>query len=275
MWQDGLFYTLFTLGIDSQIWRLMREFYCDFKCFVRIGNVLSDGFDARQGIHQGAPCSMFLYEVFTSKMLEQLQKSSFSLNVYGFNVCSPAYADDLTLISLSEEGLRALLSLVYKYSLKWRFQFNPDKCKIMVFGNQSIQRSFYIGKNVINESSCETLLGVPIVTKTSSEVKYYRKRITKCKNMCYASQAIGSYNVPVTPVTSTKLYWSTCVPKLCYGMEINSINDDTKEDFETFHFGMAKHCQVLPKNAANFGALYGVGWKTLEAHCDIIRLTFL
>ena len=33
----------------------------------------------------------------------------------------------------------------------------------------------------------------------------------KCKNICYATQGIGSHVVPVTPVTSRKVYWSVCL----------------------------------------------------------------
>ena len=37
----------------------------------------------------------------------------------------------------------------------------------------------------------------------------------------------------------------------------------------------AKHCQGLPRNTANFGALGVIGWKSIQAHIDIIRLNFL
>ena len=37
-------------------------------------------------------------------------------------------------MSLSQEGLRYILNLAYQYSLNWRFQFNPSKFAIIVFG---------------------------------------------------------------------------------------------------------------------------------------------
>jgi len=46
-------------------------------------------------------------------------------------------------------------------------------------------------------------------------------------------------------------------------------------DLEIFHFEAAKHCQGLPTNTSNYGALVTIGWKTLSAHCDIIRLLFM
>ena len=72
VWQNGLFYALFSYGINGKSWRVLREFYCNFKCYVRVGNVLYSDLTALQGIHQGAPCSMLMFEIFTSNLLDQL-----------------------------------------------------------------------------------------------------------------------------------------------------------------------------------------------------------
>ena len=141
------------------------SFFNGFVCYVKIGGKLSQGFEALQGIHQGAPCSMFMFEVPTSKLLEQLAKSYFSLNMYGVNICSPAYADDLTIMSLSKEGLQNMLIMVYKYSVKWRFEFNATKCSIMVFGHKKVDISntkFMLGRVCVKASNAEVLLGTPL-----------------------------------------------------------------------------------------------------------------
>ena len=92
--------------------------------------------------------------------------------------------------------------------------------------------------------------------------------------MFYAAHCIGSYTVPVTSVTSSKIYWSACAQKLCYGIEVIDVSDESIAELERFHFDAAKQCQGLLKNTANYGALVTVGWSTLNAHCDIVRLLF-
>ena len=278
VWQDGLFYILYKAGLKGKAWRLMQQFYNGFICYVKIGGKLSHGFEALQGIHQGAPCSMFMFEVFTSKLLEQLAKCYFSLNLYGLNICSPAYADDLTIMSLSKEGLQTMLSLVFKYSVKWRFEFNATKCSIMVFGNKKEDISdskFMLGKIRVKSSNSEVLLGTPLSNCPKHENFHFDKRIVLCRNMLYVTQSIGSNVVPITPVTASKLYWGACIPKLLYGMDIMDVSDDTMINMEKFHFSAAKHCQGLPNNTANFGAIETVGWHTLSAQCDLIRLLFM
>ena len=79
--------------------------------------------------------------------------------MYGVPICSPAYTDDLSVMSLSCEGLQATLSVAYKYDAKWRFKFNSAKCSVMIFGDKKENNKFRLGKCIIKESKCEVLLG--------------------------------------------------------------------------------------------------------------------
>ena len=58
-------------------------------------------------------------------------------------------------------------------------------------------------------------------------------------------------------------------------MLITNLTDDTMINLETFHFAAARHIQGLPANASNYGSIVTAGWKSLSAHCDIIRLLFV
>ena len=44
VWQKGLFYKLYTLNICPKLWRLIMKLYEKFECYVRVGNIMSDGF---------------------------------------------------------------------------------------------------------------------------------------------------------------------------------------------------------------------------------------
>jgi len=199
----------------------------------------------------------------------------YALDMYGVPICSPAYADDLTVMSLSCEGLQATLSVAYKYSAKWRFKFNPAKCSVMIFGDKKENYKFRLGKCVIKESKCEVLLGTLLTRDKAEEQKWYDDKIGRCKTMLYAAQSIGNHIVPVTPVTTSKLYWGAIIPKLCYGIEIADVNNVTNIELEKFHCDAAKHCQGLPQNTANYGAIVTMGWKSLKAHFDILKLLFM
>ena len=64
---------------------------------------------------------------------------------------APMYADDLALIAESPDELQAMLNIVSSYALRWRYQLNPEKSTIMVFGESNrtrtsarLQRKWYL-----------------------------------------------------------------------------------------------------------------------------------
>ena len=88
-------------------------------------------------------------------------------------------------------------------------------------------------------------------------------------------KGIGSYNVPLSPVVASKLYWDVCAPKLTYGFEVMDINHTSRDLINTFHVHAAKNIQGLPDQAANPGSLATVGWQSMSAFVDRLRLLFL
>ncbi len=50
---------------------------------------------------------------------------------YYHNICILLYADDIVLLSDTEEGLQKLLGKVYQWSLKRKIKFNANKSNIL------------------------------------------------------------------------------------------------------------------------------------------------
>ena len=88
-------------------------------------------------------------------------------------------------------------------------------------------------------------------------------------------KAIGSKRTPVTPVVSSKLYSSVCVPKLLYGCEIMKISQGSLTKLEDFHIQAAKGFQGLPDHAINCGSLATIGWLSISCIIDRMKLLFL
>ena len=276
VWQDGLFFKLYNYGLSGKTWRILRKLFENFKCCVQVAGQLSESFEAEQGIHQGAPLSMFMYETSGNELLYDLNNCIFGANIENVKVASPAFADDVTLAAVSKEGIQQLVSIAYKYSKKWRFSYNQSKCKAILFG-KNIEKNVKImlGDICIKVVDYEQHLGTILSYKEVCENDYIQERIKSCKSICFATQSLGSYRTPVTPVTSSKLYWQVCIPKLCYGVEVMNISENSKESLENFHNTMAKHQQGLPNHCSNVGSRGTIGWKMLDTHIDILRLLFM
>ena len=219
---------------------------------------------------------MFLYEIGGNEMLVGLSECIYGAKLMKNKIACPAFADDVTIIAVSKEAVQQLVSMAYKYSKKWRFSFNPTKCKLIVYGKGIASNvSVKIGNHCIQKVNSDQHLGTILSCKEKCIDEYIQERIQSCKTICYATQSLGSHRVPVTTVTGSKLYWQVCIPKLCYGMEVITLSDKSMDSLEQFHTSMAKHNQGLPTPCSNPGSLSTIGWKTLESHVDIMRLMFL
>jgi len=97
------------------------------------------------------------------KRIRRIEDSGLGLCIYGLKMYSPTVADDMLLMSYSKAGMDGLLDICWKYSITWRFFYNPEKCKIVVFNERTSplqNRIFTLGPNVISETDNYSHLGV-------------------------------------------------------------------------------------------------------------------
>ena len=58
------------------------------------------------------------------------------------------YADDIIVMSTTEEGLQKVIDYMYSYCDKWRLKVNSDKTKVTMFGSSKIDsRTFSFSCN--------------------------------------------------------------------------------------------------------------------------------
>jgi hypothetical protein len=184
-------------------------------------NKRSEWFLALQGLHQGAPCSMLMHQVYENDMIKEFKNCISGSVIENITVTSPAYADDISLVALSKKGLQRLFNIAYNFSVKWRFEFNISKCAIVIYGkDQYPSLSVTLGDIPVKVSDSEPHLGIILSGDAKCITEYINCRVHTCKQMTYASLGIGSARVPLNPIIGSKLYWQATVPKLTYGFEI-------------------------------------------------------
>jgi len=275
VWQEGLFYKLFNYGLCGKTWRMIRFLFHDFKCMVKYSNGNSFPFNTYQGIHQGSPLSMFLFEVYINDLLFEINYSYASAKCVGVNTGGIAFADDIALISNSMEGIQELVRIAYRYSKKWRFLFNPTKCSVVQFGKAQKDIEIKLGANKVKIVKQEKHLGVVLTDNMDCIDIAMKEKIQQCKSVGYSVHALGSHNTPVTPKTFSKVHWTVCMPKLCYGTEVLDLSEGTISSMEAYHCDMAKQAQNLPKHCSNMGSLATLGWKRVREQCNFLKMIFI
>jgi len=169
VWHQGIFFKLAALGCNMHIWHTLWNYYQGFKCSVHTVGGLSEWFEAKQGVHQGGPFSMKLYIIFNNDLLDQLDRSGHGVQCSSppLNFSCPAYADDVSMVTLYKPKLQALLDISYQHSCIWRYAFNPKKSQVLIFGNDSSPcRQLHLGGEALAVVSRAKHLGTPLATNT-------------------------------------------------------------------------------------------------------------
>lgn len=276
VWVKGLFYKLKEMKMDPKLWRILFNAYKDFHCRVVIGGEVSESFSPKQGIHQGDVWSMPLYCVYNNDLIIELKSSMFCTHMRDINCTCPVFVDDLTIIAWCKEALNQLLSIAHRYSRKWRFVFGADKCFVLVFGNDTLPRvKIVLGNSEIKVSDCQVHVGVPLCSTKKAERQAIEDRVSSARQTFFIIKALTPASVMLNPTVATKLYWSLCISKVTYGLEVWPVDDLCLQRIETFHNQSAKCIQCLPDNTPDPMCHAALNWKTIESHVDFVMLMFL
>ena len=276
VWVNGLLYKLYKTGISNKVWRLIRECYQEYQCAAFVAGQPGDWFCTTRGVHQGAPLSMLLYQMYLNDLLCELKRSEYGVLVNYIDVTCPSFADDCCIIALHKKGLNHLLDIAYRHSAKWRYEFNMEKTVVMVWGNDDCPDiPVTLGDNVLKIVPSHKHLGVDLASKNNVLNEIYNRKIGEAQKIFYTARGLGSHYNPVPTNVLSKLYWSVVIPKMTYGLEVRAISDTRVMEFENVHRKLAKAAQHLPINTPSPAPLATLGWTSLESYLDMKKILFL
>jgi hypothetical protein len=276
VWIDGLFHKLYKMGLNGKLWRLLRSWYQDFRCAVKVNGDLSEWFQVHQGVFQGSKWSMRMFQAFHRDFLQLLCKSGSGCTVYSIPAACPAYADDVTILALFLVALQNLLDVANEYRAKWRLDFGIKKCAIVVCGSEKAKqdnKAFLQGEQipVVTEYNH---VGVPFIASGNHD-NFIQARTSKARRNFNALLGIGSSLGGVNPSVGSKLYWSIVIPAMLYGTEIMCLPESITDKLETQHRQFGKRVQGLPESTSNPASYATLGWWSIQAYIDKKKLLLL
>lgn len=173
-----------------------------------------------RGVRQGCPLAPTLFNLCMEGLLERLAKQQADgLKLGSTWITVQAYADDILLISDTEEGLRNLASTLEKFCTTTNLEINVEKCRTMSYvvtttRRVTIDATFHLkGQPVKTVSLTDYMeyLGCPIAVTREAKMEHARGRVL---------QALGMVNrVRMTPLTFVQTLDSIkrfIIPKLDY-----------------------------------------------------------
>ena len=131
------------------------------------------------------------------------------------------YADDIVLMAEDRHSLQRMLNVVAKYAKAWRFELNPRKSQVVVFGMRYPPRfvKWTLGEHVIQQVDQYKYLGVEL-TRTLRWKPYLQRVLAKAHRNMTQSMAMGVSGGFLTPRLANVI-WMTLVRSIIeYGCEI-------------------------------------------------------
>ena len=115
---------------------LLRNLYAGQEATVRTGHGTTNWFQIRKGVHQGCILSPCLFNIYAEYIMLNagLDEAQAGIKIAGRKINNLRYAEDITLMTESEEELKSLLMKVKEESLKAGLKLNLQKAKIMASG---------------------------------------------------------------------------------------------------------------------------------------------
>ena len=121
------------MGIPDYLTCLLRNLYAGQEATVRTGNETTDWFQIGKGVRQGCILSSCLFNLYAEYIMRNpgMDDAQAGIKIAGRNINKLRYADDTTLMTESEEGIKSLLMKVKEESEKAGLKCNIQKMEVM------------------------------------------------------------------------------------------------------------------------------------------------
>ena len=271
--RNGLWLKLAEAGVHGRMFRVLHQMYDEVWSAVLVDDVASDWFKLRIGLRQGCVLSPLLFDIFINGVANDLNVKGLGVPVdASLRLSILLFADDLVLIASTPGDLQRMLDEVSQYCSKWRSDVNLKKTEVVIFGDpRKPVPQFFLHGVALKVVKSYKYLGLDV---------YVSLRWTQMRSRLYAkarakvASAFGMANCAhVLNVEFGIQLWKSIVrPILEYGCEI--WGDSTWKQGEELQKLVAKRILRCPMNMADEAALGELGFWTLKARSDMLRLRY-
>jgi hypothetical protein len=263
-----LMYKLKQIGIGSHVYDILKDMYVNIGSMlcVKSGNCLSGSFVSNVGVRQGDNLSPNLFKIYLND-IQQYLTPDVNTPVLGTKTIEYLlYADDMVLLSQTEEGLQRSLNGLSKYCKEWNLTVNIDKTKVLVFNKPGrlIKTTVNFNNKQIENVTNYKYLGI-MFSASGSFVNAKKDLLQRGYKAMFKLTSLFKQAKPGF-ITSMHLFDHMVKPVLLYGADIwgdcwvntkSSLYNALKNDIvEICHMKFCKYILGVNKRTTNIG-VYG------------------
>ena len=259
--RDILLQKLLNYNIKGNFFNTIRNIYANDVACVNIENNLTDHFKVNQGVRQGCVLSPTLFNIYMSDLTNQLNAAQGKLNLGTNDINCLIWADDIVLLSESEEGLKEMLKIMEKFCNDNKLIINTEKSKCMIFNKTGrlIRKKFSLNNFQLEMVRSYKYLGFLITTsgEINSGLKDLRDRAMKAFFKLKNSMGPSFYH----DISTTILLIDTLIkPIILYMSDFWGCLKIRKENpVDNLHIMICKQILQVQKQTTNIGVLLELG----------------
>ena len=110
-----LLYKLLLNNVDGKIYHSIKNIYAETSACISINNAKTDWFFCKSGVNQGDNCSPTLFSIFIDDLVKEINNLGLGISVGDTKVSALLYADDIAVISLTEQDMQRLLDTLHDW----------------------------------------------------------------------------------------------------------------------------------------------------------------
>ena len=141
--RDQLMLQILNKNIDGNFYWSLKSLYSSTTSCLKINGEYTNFFNIHNGVRQGDPLSPTLFSLFIDSLIKELKSLNLGLDIEGLILTVLAYADDLVILSDTEEKLQKLMDCLTNWCAKWRLSINNAKSGVIHFRNTRVKKTNY------------------------------------------------------------------------------------------------------------------------------------
>ena len=262
--RDLLFHKLLVNNINGHFYFAVKALYDRTQSCVNLKTVVTDWFNTYSGVRQGDNLSPTLFNLFMNDLAKELNLLKLGISLDDLHLCCLLYADDIVLISDSEDKLQKMLNHFHNWCFKWQMQINISKSKIVHFRNKRVKSTdfnFTLGDDTVDKVCSYKYLGI-IFDEFLTFDECARTLSDASGRALSGIISKFKYFKDIGYHTFTKLYQTGVKPIFEYGSAIWGFNKDKYS--QQIQNRAIRYYLGVHKNATSLALQADMGWLNVK-----------
>ena len=238
---------LFELGVNGKLWRLIKKWYTNSSCCVRIGSQLSEPFSVHRVVKQGSILSPTLFLTVMDRLLKEMRAECHGLSISQTYIGAAIHADDLRTIAESKEVVSKQACVVSTFAKAVNLKLNSSKVEVLwISWKHHDPEIIQLGDLQLSTTSAVKCLGVWWQYNMSAS-RAVPENISKARKAFFALGGTGAFHGSLNPLSGRSIYESCILPILLYGCKTWLLHITSIKALEDFQCKIGKRILCLPK----------------------------